>query len=991
MNSSITRVIMMALAFLTAACILTPCAAGAERVAFELSLGVADQDSTAWDGELRCPEGLSIESAGILDLYPKDRGGVALPSARLAQWAGGSKCEVMRSHRYVGANIVRDPKGEPLRFPLMPYGMMIQSAGSVETPVTIATKEHGQFEFAPGDLKYGQPATFLDGRASVARAVATVALGTCTGENGAIRYNDFPAVCADPDGGAWIAYIAYTGSDSPRLSLKEEPKEFGHFRQAAYNDQLLVVREQGGVYSQPVAITAPGLDLLAPAIACDRSGRTAAFWSQGTAGNWDLYVSVRGKGAWSAPVRLTTEAGPDIYAAATSAGDDIWVAWQSFRGGISRILLGRLRADGAGLESVVEVTDGTANCWRPALAADGQGNLAVAYDTYAKGDYDVRCALVSPEGVVQREIAVAASLCYEAHASVAYDPLNRLWIAWEQAGEIWGKDFSNNKAIKRLPGEPVEGQRTLRLACWSDGRLLTTKTPVETLLPLQQNILTSFEKNPVHTRESLFRDSRRYAFYPKLACGSDGRIYLAYRQHDYLPDRSMANQTIWSDSVAVYEGDQWLRPVRVAGSDGQRHSAPAICAVPGGVVLACAGDGRASNGLGACDRLQNVRGGRLSVGPAGHAPVLVALPTAEPPAIPLSVAAERAAVRRMRDYRVTVAGQPLRILRGDTHRHTAFSADSAINDGCIEDAFRYALDAAALDFLSNGDHDNGGTEYAWYLTQKFYDVHDLPAAFVTMFGYERSRGESGIGGHRNVLVAERGIRVLPAWKQEQADAAGSVFDTQMLFRFLRHFGGVSIPHTIGTHAGPNFVDCAPDVDPVVEIYQGARDAYDYPDCPRGIKAGNDRGFFWSLLKVGRKYGVIASSDHTSTHMSYAMLYVSDMSRSGVLDALRRRHCYAATDNILLDVRVGSDHMMGDAFTSSVAPVLRIHAVGTSPIKQIDIIRNAEIVKTLPVGQSAVQTEWTDDMFPAGENSCYVRVLQDDGELAWGSPMWIRRP
>lgn len=988
MNTTLSGIIVTALALLTAACILPPFAVGAERVAFELSLGVADQDSTAWDGELRCPEGLRIESAGILDLYPKDRGGVALPSVRLAQWAGGSKCDVMRSHQLVGANIVRDPKGEPLRFPLMPYGMMVQSAGSVETPVTVATKEHGQFEFAPGGLKYGQPATFLGGRASVARAVATVALGTCTGENGAVRYNDFPAVCSDPDGGAWIAYIAYTGSASPRLSLKEEPKDFDRFRQAAYNDQLLVVREQGGVYSQPVAITAAGLDLLAPAIACNGRGRTAAFWSQGTAGNWDLYVSVRGKGAWSAPVRLTTEAGPDIYAAATSAGDEIWVAWQSFREGTSRILLGRLRADGAGLEPVVEVTDGTANCWRPALAADGQGNLAVAYDTYAKGGYDVRCALVSPTGVVQREIVVAASLCYEAHASVAYDPLNRLWIAWEQAGENWGKGYRNDKAPNQL-GEPVEGQRTLRVACWSEEHLLTTKTPLETVLPLQQTIYTSFEKNPVHTRESLFRDSKRYAFYPRLACGSHGRVYLAYRQHDYLPDRAMANQTIWSNYVAVYEGDQWLRPVRVAGSDGPRHSAPAICAVPGGVVLACAGDGRASNGLGACDRLQNVRCGRLSIGADGPAPVLVPLPTPEPPAVPPSVAAERAAVKRMRDYRLSVAGQSLRILRGDTHRHTAFSADSAVNDGCIEDAFRYALDAAALDFLSNGDHDNGGSEYAWYLTQKFYDVHHLPGAFVPMFGYERSRGESGIGGHRNVLMAERGIRVLPAWKQEQADAGGSVFDTQVLFRYLRHFGGVSIPHTIGTHAGPNFVDYAPDVDPVVEIYQGARDAYEYPGCPRGIKAGNDRGFFWSLLKAGRRYGVIASSDHTSTHMSYAMLYVSEMSRSGVLDALRRRHCYAATDNILLDVRVGDNHMMGDAFTTSAAPALRIHAVGTGPIKQIDIIRNAGIVQTIPVGQSTIETEWTDDTPPAGENSYYVRVLQDDGELAWGSPVWIR--
>lgn len=72
----------------------------------------------------------------------------------------------------------------------------------------------------------------------------------------------------------------------------------------------------------------------------------------------------------------------------------------------------------------------------------------------------------------------------------------------------------------------------------------------------------------------------------------------------------------------------------------------------------------------------------------------------------------------------------------------------------------------------------------------------------------------------------------------------------MLYRYLKHFGAISVPHTIGTHAGPNFVDCAPDVEPVVEIYQGARNAYEYPGCPRGATEQNRPGFLWNLLARG---------------------------------------------------------------------------------------------------------------------------------------------
>src|SRR5205823_8546941 len=121
--------------------------------------------------------------------------------------------------------------------------------------------------------------------------------------------------------------------------------------------------------------------------------------------------------------------------------------------------------------------------------------------------------------------------------------------------------------------------------------------------------------------------------------------------------------------------------------------------------------------------------------------------------------AEGAAVKRCGEYRREVGGKKYRLLRGEFHRHTEISWDGG-PDGSLEDMFRYAIDAAAMDWIGNGDHDNGaGREYSWWLIQKLTDAYHVPKAFTPMFCYERSVAYPH--GHRNCLFARRGIRTLP--------------------------------------------------------------------------------------------------------------------------------------------------------------------------------------------------------------------------------------
>ena len=958
----------------------------AGRIALAFRLGATDTESTAWDGELLCPEGVTIEEAGFLDFYPK-RGGFRLAAPDRAVWQGGSRREVMRD--YFQQRPVTDLQGEPIHYPLKPCSFVVQFAASRWQPVTVKTA-NGEFSLNPGEIPYGRPASFLAGRVQVERSLPTLALGNCRAADGGILYNDFPAICATADGATWTAFLAYRGRPQPRISLKKDPTNFAPLRQKPYDDQLLVVREQAGIAEEPMAVTTTGLNLFAPAIAARPGGGPLAVWSQETGGRWALHASILRGGRWTEPARLTDSEGPDLYPALAPAPDGYWLAWQSHRDGTFRILLARLDEATLRLAPPIEITDGDANGWMPSLAVDRRGTVAVAYDTYAKGDYDVQCALLAPGAAAPTHVPVAASLRFEAKASVAFDAQDRLWIAWEEAGENWGKDAGGKDGSTTWPGERIDDGRTLRVACLEEGRLRIPAASLDPLLPLQQNILVVYGK-PQRARERIFQDEARYAYYPRLAATADGRICLAFRQHDYQPDQALAYQTIWSNFVTVLDGDRWTPPALLVGSSGYRHCAPAICALPGGgVAVAGACDGRASAPRQQCEQMHNVRLARFLSDLPRREAALVAVPATVAEPSPL-VAAEREAVRRLRGFRTTVSGTTYRILRGDFHRHTTFSSDSGMGDGCIDDAFRYALDAASLDTMGNGDHDNGGGfEYPWYVTQKFYDAHLLGDRFVPMYSYERSVTANGPQGHKNILMPERGVRVLPVHGKDNIDADGSIEDTRLLFQFLREHRYVSIPHTIATGAGGNFVDDAPDVNCVVEIYQGARNAYEYPGCPRGIAQGNDAGFYWTLLKQGRKFGVIASSDHRSTHMSYAMLYVAEPTREGVMEAFRRRHCYAATDNILLDVRIGPDHMMGDELALADALELTIHAVGTGPIRALDIIRNAEIHHTVAPGGAAVDLVWRDPAPVAGESSYYVRILQENGEIAWGTPLWVRR-
>jgi hypothetical protein len=352
---------------------------------------------------------------------------------------------------------------------------------------------------------------------------------------------------------------------------------------------------------------------------------------------------------------------------------------------------------------------------------------------------------------------------------------------------------------------------------------------------------------------------------------------------------------------------------------------------------------------------------------------------------------EAADIAALREFRFWHQNKSLRLLRGEFHRHTEYTAHRD-QDGSLEDSWRYALDAASLDWMGNGDHDNGsGSEYMWWQIQKISDLHHHPPRFVAAMTYERSLQYPN--GHRNVMMPRRGIRPLPRGSLESSEETGTV-DTKNLYAYLKHFGGICASHTSGTNMGTDWRDNDPEVEPVVEIYQGHRHNYEHFGAPRSateetqIGGYRPAGFVWNALEKGYRLGFQSSSDHVSTHISYAMVLAEEHSRPAIIEAFRRRHCYAATDNILLVVHSG-DHLMGDVLETTERPRLNIECRGTAPVARIHVVRNNQYVYTAEPNERNVRQSFTDmEAEPGKSYYYYVRVEQADGNLAWASPMWI---
>jgi hypothetical protein len=865
-------------------------------------------------------------------------------------------------------------------------------------------------------------------------------------------------------------------------------------------DQVLVLHysKSTRTWSGPYQVTGQGEDVMRTAVAVDGKGNAWVFYSTRRQGsqNFDLFArSVSASGVLSPEIQITTDPGSDLWpvAAADSSGR-VWVAWQGFRNNNLEILTSVQQGSGFTPEAVVSFS--ARSNWEPAIAAAANGDVAIAWDTYDKGDYDVFLRRVHFTNTITMDpyIPIATSDGFEARPSIVFDAANQLWVAYEVAGPLWAKDYSaydtsgtpifQNHSIdirvvvgtnvyaapddvgRVLPGQiiaidpnnPYGGTTKAgqMFPICSGPNVIQSGTGCTSALPFTQpNTKLASMRLPGN---GILHGGGQANSFPRL--GTDGAtIYLAYRVFNGLGTSSSAATgdtvgSIWSEQLVYLTNSQWHGPGIFADSDGLLDNRPAMVPLAvGQILVAQSRDHRLSPIREGTPKLDGVNSDIFAL----ELPIPAPSATPNPPGSPRpavagtptpATLAEIAAATALRNYRVTINGQTLQVMRGDFHRHTELSFDGWA-DGPLVDAYRYGVDASLMNWYSCCDHDNGGArEYSWWLAQKYTDAYLLGSAFVPLFYYERSL--SYPDGHRNVMFEGRGIRPLPRMKQDKdkkgdPDNPGTdpynPEDAMWLYQYLSCFSnapfnirGRTAAHTSATSQGndwtfnPDATYPGQSLEPMVEIYQGDRQNYEscatppspnscelpamLPPPPRTNTAGDsiseyrEKGHVSNAL-LTKKYvlGFEASSDHVSTHSGFTNIWVTSPTRKGLLDAVSLRHTYASTDYILVDFHTGN-YFMGDTLTGNAnsPPVFSITLQGTNPagFSSVIIVKDNTVAMPPISGPQSMTFTYQDKAAQAGTTSYYYvrglqalktdpsgNPLQVQGDVVWSSPIWVK--
>jgi hypothetical protein len=797
------------------------------------------------------------------------------------------------------------------------------------------------------------------------------------------RSDDFPALASNPAdrNDVWMAWASYSGRRD-RIHLARRDPETGDW----------------GTWSPVPGVTG---DVWRPCLAFDGVGRLWVIWAQQELfdANFDLYARWTDGGRWGPLERLTSDRDGDFDQAVARAPDGtLHLVWQAFRGGRSNIRY--MTFDGEEWSEEIVISGGDRNDWAPAIAVDTRGRAHIAWDSYDRGSYDVLLRTVSggSAGPVRE---VAASDRFEARPSVTLDGAGRLWVAYEEGEYGWGKDQGRMIPNEVQPGAMLNTERRVAVRVLEGDQFRAATPELTTVFP---------PKVPITRQKATPSLSN-----PLLVTDELGRVNLIVRSH--LTRRNFTQW--WQPYVLTMTADGWSSPALLPYSEGRLSMFAAAAPAPdGGLWVAWPRDNIPTFtvffNLPEETVIENVYCARYQPGSADTG---LQLGDPENPGFeerPPGHTAEVEDVARIRSWRVRAAGRSgaafglrpagkktYQILRGDTHRHTELSMDlRGSPDGSILDFYRYMLDAAAMDWGMISDHQYASDrEYWWWLEEKLADMFHSPLGFLPMFGYERS--VSWPNGHRNIIHGERGVPPVAfflnfdtAFRPHVGSGDVQADDTKLLYDELRRSGGIAVSHTSATNMGTDWRDNDPELEPVVELGQGDRYNYEYLGAPlsnpQEVERGESRfekGFVAHAWNKGYRLGVILSSDHLSTHISYAMVWAEERSRAGIMEALRARRTYAATDNIVLEFWIG-DHFMGEEFAADEVPPIRIKAVGTNTISDIQVIRNNTSIYQNPGGSRELDLSFQDMDPDPGTNFYYLRVQQEDRQTAWSSPIWV---
>lgn len=354
------------------------------------------------------------------------------------------------------------------------------------------------------------------------------------------------------------------------------------------------------------------------------------------------------------------------------------------------------------------------------------------------------------------------------------------------------------------------------------------------------------------------------------------------------------------------------------------------------------------------------------------------------------------------------------LLHGESER-----IDSTEN---IEACLRHFRDDRAMNFFSTSSFENQEEtpNDIWKLIAQNIAEFDEADRFTAYLGFQWP-GESPEEGIRELVYLKDNKQLLRK-KDAKYNALKKIYKSFSPKELL------SIPSfTMGGPLGYNFNEFDPAVERVVEIYN----AWGSSECTK--KEGNKRpitsqdkkgiqeyaeGSIQRALQNNCRFGFVAGGlDDRGVYADFyeggqvqyspglTAIISTEHTRGALAEALYNRACYATTgEKIILGLYLAGSQM-GSELSTANKPGLMVnrhlsgYVAGTCKIKSVEIIRNGSVIKTFSAQGYSLDFTYDDHVSLEkvaikGKNKAppfvyyYLRVTQEDGHMAWSSPIWV---
>ncbi len=339
----------------------------------------------------------------------------------------------------------------------------------------------------------------------------------------------------------------------------------------------------------------------------------------------------------------------------------------------------------------------------------------------------------------------------------------------------------------------------------------------------------------------------------------------------------------------------------------------------------------------------------------------------------------------------------------------------------VDALLRHIRDDKALQFysLSPFDSDEETSNEQWKsITQHIAEFNE-DERFVAFAGFQW-QGEAGEEGLRHFVYAKDGKPILRK-KDTKNNSLKKIYKTNNPKEMI------SIPNfTMGKTTRYNFDDFNTDFERVAEIYNawGSSECLHKEGNLRPIQGGkaaigeSGEGSLVKALNRGRRFGFVAgghddrgcysdcfSSGQTQYSPGLTAIMAKAHTRSALIEALQARSCYATTgERMVLGLHVAG-FPMGSAIDTKTRPGLEFNrhltgfCIGTKPLAEVSLIRNGQVIRALEYKDNLCEFAIDDgDLLGSivleGDQEqppfiyYYLRAVQEDGHIAWSSPIWV---